>query len=194
MRERLVRCEGEDVNSALTSVFEATDALMAVEDGVGVLLRIARSPDLMHRLAARLGRGDAGLTITLFRSPPYSLSSCFRVFVCNRKITAVTQLFHLLVFPQLCVEANRAVYEKRVCDFVQQQLRDIGKDSVVVDVALTKAGPGIVLDVHAFDDSTDALLFNWVVDGRRLCEGPVELRACSRTPRIIPFGFVYVCV
>ena len=188
LAERLARLEGKDASTVLATVLETVDAQLAVESGCEVLFSLARSLTLMRRLALQLDKTPFNVSITLFQHQPYSLASCFRVFVHSGKITAISQLMHVLVFPQLCVDSNRALFEHRVCEYVASLLPRLGQDSAVLDVALTKAGPGVVLEVHPFDTATDALLFSWVLDDVRLHHGPVELRACTRTPRIVPFG------
>ncbi|KAL6062162.1 hypothetical protein QOT17_012413 [Balamuthia mandrillaris] len=108
----------------------------------------------------------------------------FRAFVCNRKLTALTQHCKLCYVPGLLSAERRRALAKRV-----QQCWDCIQDKVemnhcVVDFAFTRQNEYLV-DLNPFDASTDGVLFDWQQDKSVLRNGPFEFRVAESPPTFL---------
>lgn len=179
----------KDTNAALILLIELAIKQSQFERALQASDLISRSPSVVQAMSLALSRDHADdITIAVFQAPPIVPSMCFRAFVHQGKVTAVSQLFHFLWFPQLSADGNKTVFGKRVADFVHSHvLKASSSPSFIADVALTKAG-AVVMDVHVFDASTNSLLFSWVLDERTLLQGPMEVRTLTSVPRLVHFG------
>ena len=192
-RRRLAQAEGKDANTRMAHVFDAVCQCMHASSGAAAVLQIAASTSLMQRvvLARELGLLDA-LVVTLLAAPAVEPASCFRAFVRDGIVTAVSQLLHQVWYPTLGTADNRIHHGRRVAAFVSTITAALASKGVpashIVDVCMHRDG-GTVLAVHPFGLRTEALLFSWVIDADTLHRGPLDVRVCLSAPRhYLPCG------
>ena len=90
----------------------------------------------------------------------------FRVFVCDHKITAISQYNHYCRFDSLCREMDDAAIEalrRQIVTYVTALQPRIDESSYVVDVAMVEHQL-FVIELNPFQTTTGAALFDWECD------------------------------
>ena len=112
----------------------------------------------------------------------------FRVFVYNRKVTAITQYNEYCYFP-LLAEQKSAVQDI-ILQFVDNELlQRVSLNNLVIDVILVKDGHGNlmvkVIEINPFAEFAGTGLFSWEKDkGTLLGRGALEFRIQETVPKL----------
>jgi hypothetical protein len=183
------RAHGNDANGALVEILRlqmCSLACRSADDVMALLLSSERVyRDNIEALNCAEEAGDVWRTSIVLR-PWISLRECdeWRVFVCNRRVTAISQYCHLAMFAEL-QSVDLALLAERIREWVEHSVmpalspRDY--DSAVVDVALL--GETIkVIEINPFDSATGPALFCWKKDAALLHETLHETARIEHVP------------
>ena len=151
--------EVAQANIEAVSVLQTASCLMMQTDGRDALRHLAGSArvatDLKKSLQASNDIGRGMLVMVREFSRNIAPDTEWRVFVHNRRVTAISQYHHHCYFenhPRNC--------EEQITTFVGTLLGSLPLASCVVDVALTEAGCTLI-ELNPFHHSTDGCLFDW---------------------------------
>lgn len=106
----------------------------------------------------------------------FPLSSEFRCFIYNNRITAIGQYFHFLYFPELL--AQQDTIKERICAYygrIRGRLPNECNQASVMDVAVLD-NEIYLIEFNPWGKATGAGLFSWKEDKEQLLNGPVEIR------------------
>eukprot|EP01124_Arcella_intermedia_P009398 TRINITY_DN16132_c0_g1_i1.p1 TRINITY_DN16132_c0_g1~~TRINITY_DN16132_c0_g1_i1.p1 ORF type:complete len:246 (+),score=54.86 TRINITY_DN16132_c0_g1_i1:367-1104(+) len=100
----------------------------------------------------------------------------FRGFVCNSKLTAVSQYHHLVHFPRLLQEKKEIM--ERILEFwpkvhVNLQSHPLLNGKYIIDFAFCGEDQSVIkiIEINPFLDTTDSCLFSWVKERQLLENG-----------------------
>ncbi|KAJ5071872.1 cell division cycle protein [Anaeramoeba ignava] len=108
----------------------------------------------------------------------------FRGFVTNYNLNALSQYHYFVYFPNL-VEKKKEIQDK-IVDFYKKEVQPLlqnhfqSKD-YIVDFCVSH-GKVWVIELNAFEESTDAGLFDWEKEINILSNGPFEFRIQTEPP------------
>ena len=96
----------------------------------------------------------------------------FRAFVYQDKLTAISQAFHTLFFPELqdvhTQQSIVAQIEHMFVNHLQNNMRERSVGNYVIDMARTKSGQWVIIELNPFrlykGQGTDGMLFDWEKD------------------------------
>lgn len=107
--------------------------------------------------------------------PELSYDYEFRVFICDNKITAISQYDHYAVYKHLF--ENKEKIKTSIIEFWNKVHTSVGEHSYVMDVGyFPKREECILIEVSPFLPCTGPALFHWKNDKEQLRNGPLEFR------------------
>jgi len=152
---------------------------LRVTTGKETVALFCESDRIWEDLDLGLESGNFAQQVIIREWNPIPLKFEFRGFVCNRKLTALSQYYFILFFKD--IKNNKEEIQNIVFQTFEKIKDILPIDSVVVDFAVDlKNKRAIVIEINPFDNyigcGTSPALFDWKKDRKTLDEGPFEFR------------------
>lgn len=190
-RHELGRVDLKDPNQGLLSYvrFQAKANLCQSVDDFFRLF--GGSFRVVEDLRRAMSFGDEHLNVSLeFREFHQELpdhpEAEFRCFVNKKKMTAVTQYFEPLYFPEL--HHNKEKYGERILEYFDTIKDHIPLEEYVLDVAVLP-NEIFVIELNPFYTQAGSGFFSWKDDRELLLNGPFEIRV-REEPQDDPLKFL----
>jgi len=176
----------EDDNDRIAALIEAATHCMKVSSAQQILSMFIHSERIHHDLGSALKYGAEAFdqNVVIRRWIPIAIDMEFRGFVCNGKLTALSQYNHFIRFDRL-VKMKDALAEQ-IQNFFAKKVAERLKhyDGYIVDFAVCGEDLGdiLIIELNPFTESTDPGLFSWKTERDLLQNGPFEFRIRSEKP------------
>ncbi|KAH3766168.1 D123 protein [Pelomyxa schiedti] len=187
-RERIFQCldsmnfsttdtESQRENKDFIAFLKAASSLMMVNTGRQAMLRLFGESSRVEadlKKALEFSSNSAYPVSVIVREfvkiEPHQE---FRVFISNRKLTAVSQYFHFCLFEHFSPDL-----EERIKQFFESSLKEnLPAASCIADIVVTETSV-MLIELNPFHRTTDSCLFDWANDAdfNLLTNGPFQLR------------------
>ena len=182
-----------DLSTRARIALESSLRAMRLEDAGEILWLIAASQRIWLDLLVFVRQLEADsevvepIQLILREWAEIPLWTEVRVFVWDGKVTAMSQYFHFLYFPELQDQQMQQEWVARVLDFFNTELSDLPAQACILDVAVLE-GEVLLLEFNPWGAATGPGLFDWCQDEPQLkADGAVECAIefrCRHEPQV----------
>jgi len=169
-----------DDNIKLISLYEAHLHALKVNTAKEGLELFTQSDRICQDLTLAIEdfnkkKSDFNIQLIVRKWVDIPISSEFRGFVKNNRLTALSQYYDVCYFPELV--QNKDSIEREVKDVFENHIKPkvTFTDSYIVDFCKTEQGKVMVIELNPFHENTDPGMFKWKQD-KDILEGKKRIR------------------